>query len=109
MDSLKTNLEDYDKQFRDIMPIDIVVESTSSFGNKMETLFVSKLRTWKLDLMKKFPDKKFKYVKVYYRSRKELDVDSLTGDLHFPCLIDGEKINVPVNTFMRFRAYDPNQ
>lgn len=102
-------MENYDKQAHELMPIDIVVESTSSFGNKMETLFVSNRRTWKLDLMKKFPNAKFKYVEVYYRSRKELDVDSLTGDLHFPCLIDGEKINVPVNTFMTFRAYDPNQ
>ena len=104
--SLNLKLADCDPELREFDTIHIVVETLNSSGNKTGIFFDSKLRAWKSDLMMKFPGQKFKYIDA--QNRKELDVDSLLGDdlsLHFPCLIDGCKIDIPVKTFMRFYAY----
>ena len=110
--SLNLELANFDPELREFDTIHIVVETLNNSGVKAGIFFDSKLRAWKSDLMIKFPGQKFKYIDfdVDAQIRKELDVDSLLGDdlsVHFTCSIDGEKVDIPVKTFMRFYAYAP--
>ena len=107
--SLKTNLEAFDEEIREIMPIDIVVETNTTSENTTGVIFSSTFDKWKSDLKLKFPGKKFAYVETNEQGRKEYETELLSSDddsFKFICSNDETTIDIAVKSFMRFRAYD---
>ena len=102
---LKTNLEAFDEEIREIMPIDIVVETKTASGNTNGVIFSTTFHKWKSDLKLKFPGKKFAYVETNEQGRKEYETELLSSDddsFKFSCLNDETTIDIAVKSFMRF-------
>ena len=109
MNSLKKDLESYDEEIRESMPIDIVVETKTASGNINGVIFSTTVHKWKSDLKLNFPGKKFAYVETNEQGRKEYETELQSSDddsLKFSCLNDETTIDIAVTTFMRFCAYD---